>query len=107
MPCELRRGGKLLALKHHCKNGIASGNGACSYRRSSMQIRFTSTLTAEDENKIAPAVLNGVARLLELLPIAYVIQIETTDGQVYRSSTVMNAEPADIESGPVRMNRHA
>ena len=74
---------------------MTSGNGACSYRRSSCTSDFTSTLTAEDENRIAPAVLGGVARLLELLPIAYVLQIETTDGQVYRSTALANGHPPE------------
>lgn len=70
-----------------------------------VHIRFTSTLTAEDENRIAPAVLGGVARLLELLPIAYVLQIETTDGQVYQSTALANGHPP--EGDAVRVNRRA
>ncbi len=70
-----------------------------------VQIRFTSTLTAEDENRIAPVVLSGVARLLELLPIAYVLQIETTDGQVYRSTALAKDHPPEGEA--VRVNRRA
>jgi hypothetical protein len=57
-------------------------------------------MTAEDENRVAPAVLNSVARLLELLPIAYVLQIETTDGQTYQHSTMANAQ-AEIKAARV------
>ena len=48
-----------------------------------VNIRFTSTLTAEDENLVAPAVLKAFTELLDLLPIAYAIQIDTSDSRVY------------------------
>ena len=48
-----------------------------------MNIRFTSTLTPEDENALAPAILAALSGILQLLPLAYVIRIETTDAQVY------------------------
>jgi hypothetical protein len=53
-----------------------------------VNIRFTSSLTPEDENAIAPALLNALAGLLDLLPIAYSIRIDTTDEQVYQHSGV-------------------
>jgi hypothetical protein len=49
-----------------------------------MNIRFTSSLTPEDENAIAPAVLTALSRLLDLLPIAYALRIETSDSQIYQ-----------------------
>jgi hypothetical protein len=51
-----------------------------------VNIRFTSSLTSEDENLVAPAVLNALAGLLDLFPIAYTLRIETTDAQVYQHS---------------------
>lgn len=51
-----------------------------------MEIRFTSTLTPEDENLMAPAVLKIVASILDMLPIAYMIRIDTVDSQVYQHS---------------------
>ena len=48
-----------------------------------MNIRFTSSLTPEDENAIAPALLAAFSAILDLLPIAYVIRIETSDAQIY------------------------
>jgi hypothetical protein len=51
-----------------------------------MNIRFTSSLTPEDENLLAPALLRAVSSLLELLPIAYVIRIDTSDSRVYQQS---------------------
>ena len=49
-----------------------------------MNIRFTSSLTPEDENVVAPALLKALSALLDLLPIAYVIHIETSDSRTYQ-----------------------
>ena len=51
-----------------------------------MNIRFISTLTADDENQIAPALVMAVGALLDQLPIAYTVRIETTGAQVYQHS---------------------
>lgn len=47
-----------------------------------MHIEFTSTLTQEDENRLAPAVLKALSGILDMLPIAYMIRVETTDEKV-------------------------
>jgi hypothetical protein len=57
-----------------------------------MEIRFISSLTAEDENSFAPALLKAVGALLDQLPIAYTIRIETTGAQVYQHT---HAAPHD------------
>ena len=49
-----------------------------------MEIRFISSLTAEDENLFAPALLKAVGALLDQLPIAYTVRIETTGEQVFQ-----------------------
>ena len=49
-----------------------------------VNIRFTSTLTSEDENRIAPAILEALASILDLLPVAYMVRIDTVDSQVYQ-----------------------
>jgi hypothetical protein len=51
-----------------------------------LNIRFTWSLTPEDENTVAPAVLTALASLLDLLPIAYAIRIDTEDARVYQHS---------------------
>ena len=51
-----------------------------------MNIRFTSSLTPDDENMIAPALLSAVASILNLMPIAYMIRIDTSDARVYQYS---------------------
>lgn len=51
-----------------------------------MEIRFVSSLTPEDENVFAPAVLKSVVALLDQFPIAYTLRIETAGAQVYQHS---------------------
>lgn len=48
-----------------------------------MYIRFISTLTAEDEAQMAPALMLAVTSLLDALPIAYTLRVETTGAQVF------------------------
>lgn len=49
-----------------------------------MDIRFISSLTAEDENAFAPALLRAVGAVLDQFPIAYTLRIETTGAQVFQ-----------------------
>jgi len=51
-----------------------------------MDIRFISSLTPDDENAFAPALLKAVGVLLDQFPIAYTLRIETTGAQVYQHS---------------------
>jgi hypothetical protein len=51
-----------------------------------MNIRFTSSLTPEDENLLAPALIGALSKILDLLPIAYMIRIDTTDSKVYQTT---------------------
>jgi hypothetical protein len=53
-----------------------------------MEIRFISSLTAEDEELFAPAVLKSASALLDQLPIAYTLRIETTGAQVFQHTHV-------------------
>lgn len=45
-----------------------------------MEIRFVSSLTPEDEERLAQSVLEMVCSFLDRLPIAYTLRIETTLG---------------------------
>jgi hypothetical protein len=47
-----------------------------------VRIELTSTLTQDDEDRLAPALLKALSGLLDMLPIAYMIRVETTDEQV-------------------------
>ena len=49
-----------------------------------MDIRFISSLTADDENAFAPALLKAVGAVLDQFPIAYTVRIETTGAQVFQ-----------------------
>jgi hypothetical protein len=53
-----------------------------------MEIRFISSLTAEDEDAFAPGVLKALSSLLDQLPIAYTLRIETSGAQVYQHTHV-------------------
>jgi len=68
-----------------CFLSFPGGNAACQSSKL-VNIRFTSSLTPDDENAIAPVVLNTLARILDLLPIAYAIRIDTADSRVYLHS---------------------
>ena len=49
-----------------------------------MDIRFISSLTPEDENAFAPALLKAVGAILDQFPIAYTLRLETTGAQVFQ-----------------------
>ena len=54
-----------------------------------MDIRFISSLTAEDENAIVPALLKAVAVILDQFPIAYTLRIVTSDAQIYQHTRAL------------------
>jgi len=61
-----------------------------------VNIRFTSTLTPEDENTIAPALLKALSSILDLLPIAYSLRIDTSDAQVFTHNVLGSAEETGL-----------
>lgn len=65
-----------------------------------MNIRFTSSLTPEDENALAPAILTALSGILDLLPLAYVIRIDTADAQVFQRSSPNRLRPEPAGAGP-------
>ena len=62
-----------------------------------MDIRFVSSLTPDDENLFAPALLKAVGALLDQLPIAYTMRIETTGAQVYQHTHATATETNGVE----------
>ena len=71
-----------------------------------MRIEITSTLTQEDENRLAPAVLKALSGLLDMLPIAYMIRVETTDEHVLQhvKPGVASWDPVDtLVTDPPRL----
>ena len=60
-----------------------------------VKIRFISSLDAEDEFRFATAVLAGLSKLLDELPIAYTIRMETAAGQVIEHHHAASVPTAD------------
>jgi hypothetical protein len=72
-----------------------------------MEIRFVSSLTAEDENSFAPALLKAIGALLDQLPIAYTVRIETTGAQVFQHTNAGPGErgrPTSVDAGDSGFN---
>ena len=64
-----------------------------------MVIRFTSTLTDDDEARIAPALLKAVNNLLAAFPISYSLRIETTAGDVVEDGRSASRSDAWLPPG--------
>jgi hypothetical protein len=70
-----------------------------------MDIRFVSSLTIDDENRLAPALVQALAALLRTSPLAYTIRIETAGGQVHEHQQAPFLQPEHaIPEG--RVSRH-
>ena len=78
---------------------ISSRNVTCTLQNV-VNLRFTSTLTPEDENAMVPAVLQTLTSILDLVPIAYVLRIDTSDGHVYEHSGPGTVAPSTVEVVP-------
>jgi hypothetical protein len=66
-----------------------------------MNIRFVSSLTAEDEIRLAEGLLTVLASLLDQFPIAYTLKIEAGGSRVFQH----HHSPADPPL--VRLHEHA
>ena len=97
-----KRGGTSIA-KLSCELHRYTGRGE------SVEIRFISSLTAEDENQFAPALLKAVGALLDQLPIAYTMRIQTTGAQVFQHTRTHEApeEETNTAEEAVHSNRLA
>jgi len=51
-----------------------------------MDIRFVSSLTPEDEERLAPALVQALGALLDQFPIAYTLRVETSGARVFQHS---------------------
>ena len=70
-----------------------------------MNIRFTSSLTPEDESRIAPVLIRAFAGILDLLPIAYAIRIDTSGADVFHHTGGAPANEWQPEPIVSRMSR--
>jgi hypothetical protein len=60
-----------------------------------MEIHLVSSLTPDDENRLAPRVLQAIGDVLERLPVSYSVRIETAIGNaIHHNHTAVN-RPAD------------
>jgi len=59
-----------------------------------VNIRFISSLDAEDEVRFATAIIAGLSKLLDELPIAYTIRLETAAGKVIEHHHAAAALPS-------------
>jgi hypothetical protein len=49
-----------------------------------MDIRFISTLTADDENALAPALLEALGSVLDRFSLPYTVRIVTSGAQIFQ-----------------------
>ncbi|HTV03475.1 MAG TPA: hypothetical protein VMF13_23185 [Luteitalea sp.] len=65
-----------------------------------MDIHFISSLTPDDEDRLAPALLQALTTMLELVPIAYTVRIQTASSRQYqRTRTEIDTHAAAISVG--------
>jgi hypothetical protein len=60
-----------------------------------VNIRFISSMTNDDENRFASALLNAMDELLRHLPIVYYVRIDTTAGGVLQRSRAVTVAPSE------------
>jgi hypothetical protein len=65
-----------------------------------MNIRFVSSLTAEDEVRLAEGLLAAFASLLDRFPIAYTLKIEAGDTYVFQHNHTPGDPPLVSASHP-------
>jgi len=66
-----------------------------------MEIHLVSSMTPDDENRLAPTVLAAIGRVLEGLPVSYSVRIETATGDAIRHNHI--APPEDIGTRPAAL----
>jgi hypothetical protein len=75
-----------------------------------VNIRFISSLDAEDEIRFATAMLAGLSKLLDELPIAYTIRLETAAGQViehHHAASVPTLDAGELWKSPPSTEKSA
>ena len=58
-----------------------------------------STLTAEDEDRVADVLVAALADLFDGLPIAYALRIETSGTKVVQRTNLESGDPPEIPEG--------
>jgi len=58
-----------------------------------VQIHLVSSLTPDDESRLAPEVLAAIERVLETMPVSYSVRIETGSGNaIHRNHKAASGE---------------
>lgn len=66
-----------------------------------MEIHLVSSLTPDDENRLAPRVLAAIGEVLEHLPVSYSVRIETALGNAIHHNHTATVHPDDhLASSP-------
>ncbi len=60
-----------------------------------MEIHLVSSLTPDDESRLAPRVLAAIGEVLERLPVSYSVRIETAIGNAIHHNHTATATPDD------------
>ncbi len=63
-----------------------------------MDIRVVSSLTPEDEARLAPALMAALTHLLDQLPICYTLRVETAGGKCYSHNHAPVEVPVSTDS---------
>ena len=59
-----------------------------------MQIRFISTLTAEDEARVAEMIVDTAKAILANFPLGYMLRVETADAKLFEHNKVAPSSTA-------------
>lgn len=62
-----------------------------------MEIHLVSSMTSDDESRLAPAMLTAIGRLLDRLPVSYSVRIQTAAGsELQHHHTSRFDRPTDL-----------
>ena len=75
--------------------------------RSHMEIHLVSSLTPDDESRLAPKLLAAIGGVLDGLPVSYSVRIETAMGDaIHRSHRARPADTDDDKDDQPSASRH-
>ena len=69
-----------------------------------MEIHLVSSLTSDDESRLAPSVMAAISRVLDRLPVSYSVRIETAAGNaIQHHHTARGVKPGEPAHDPVQL----
>lgn len=63
-----------------------------------MDIHFISSLTPDDEDRLASTLLEAITPLLRMMPIAYTVRIRTASNRVFQHTRTDLPEVEDLDA---------